>query len=273
MKPLQPDGIPLAGRLILTSNSNERMKEKPASLAVISQRNMTRERIIATAERLFMQQGFDGASMRQITAAAKVNLAAVNYHFGSKEALIQEVFRRRLHSLNQARVEALDALEQEANGKPIKPSKILDAFFGTLLRIAETEPQGGPTFLKLLGRTLTEPTEFIRAFLADEYQSVLSRYQEALFKALPNVPKAEIVWRFHFMLGATAYAIAGTDSLRLITDWVEPDEDPHDDLHRLIPRLMSFLVGGLRAPLPAFDSPEKPSTAKTSRKSPQVRAA
>ncbi len=273
MNPLQPNGTPLAGRAILTSNSNERMKEKPLLSTVISQRNMTRDRILATAERLFMQHGFDGASMRRITAAAKVNLAAVNYHFGSKEALIQEVFRRRLHSLNQTRMDALDALEQEANGKPIKPSKILDAFFGTLLRIAEQEPQGGPTFLKLLGRTLTEPTEFIRAFLADEYQSVLARYQEALFKALPNVPKSEIVWRFHFMLGATAYAIAGTDSLRLITDWAETDEDPNDGVHHLIPRLMSFLVGGLRAPLPTFEEPAKPQLPKTSRKSSQAHAA
>ena len=273
MNPLQPMGIPLAGSAILTSNSNERMKEKPLIQAEISQRNMTRDRILATAERLFMQYGFEGASMRRITAAAKVNLAAVNYHFGSKEGLIQEVFRRRLHSLNQARMDALDTLEQEANGKPIKPSKILDAFFGTLLRLAEQEPQGGPTFLKLLGRTLTEPSEFIRAFLADEYQSVLARYQEALFKALPHVPKSEIVWRFHFMLGATAYAIAGTDSLRLITDWADTEEDPKDDVHHLIPRLMSFLVGGLRAPLPTFEEPMKPASAKPSRKSPQARAA
>jgi len=76
--------------------------------------------------------------------------------------------------------------------------------------------------------------------------------KEALFKALPEVPKAEIVWRFHFMLGATSYAIAGTDALRLVTDWQIEDEDSTDRLDRLVPRLMSFLLGGLRAPLPQF---------------------
>jgi hypothetical protein len=113
------------------------------------------------------------------------------------------------------------------------------------------------TFLHLLGRTLTEPSEFIRAFLAHEYQGVMDRYKEALFKALPEVPKAEIVWRFHFMLGATSYAIAGTDALRLVTDWQIEDEDSTDRLDRLVPRLMSFLLGGLRAPLPQFsDDPQ-----------------
>jgi len=212
----------------------------------------TRERILDAGERLFMAHGYEGTSMRQITGEAGVNLAAVNYHFGSKESLMQEVFRRRLDWLNEERMRVLDALEVEAAGQPVKPSAIVDAFFGTLLRMAGDENRGGMTFLRLLGRTLTEPSEFIRAFLAHEYQAVMDRYKEALFRALPEVPKAEIVWRFHFMLGATSYAIAGTDALRLVTDWQIEDEDSTDRLDRLVPRLMSFLLGGLRAQLPQF---------------------
>lgn len=212
----------------------------------------TRERILDASEKLFMANGYDGTSMRLITGAAGVNLAAVNYHFGSKESLMQEVFRRRLDWLNTERLRVLDEMEKKAGGKPLKPSQIVDGFFGTLLRMAEDEAHGGITFLRLLGRTLTEPSDFIRAFLADEYQEVMERYKAALFKALPDVPKAEIVWRFHFMLGATSYAIAGTDALRLITDWQIEDADATDRLDRLLPRLMSFLLGGLRAPLPQF---------------------
>ena len=212
----------------------------------------TRERILDAAEQLFMAHGYDGTSMRQITGEAGVNLAAVNYHFGSKETLMQEVFRRRLDWLNEERMRVLNVLEAEASGKPLKPSAILDGFFGTLLRMAEEAEHGGMTFLRLLGRTLTEPSEFIRSFLAHEYAEVMDRYKEALFRALPDVPKAEIVWRFHFMLGATSYAIAGTDALRLVTDWQVADEDSTDRLDRLVPRLMSFLLGGLRAPLPQF---------------------
>ena len=216
----------------------------------------TRERILDAAERLFMAHGYEGTSMRQITGEAGVNLAAVNYHFGSKESLMQEVFRRRLDWLNEERMRVLDELEGTAAGKPLKPSQIVDGFFGTLLRMADDEQRGGVTFLRLLGRTLTDPSEFIRTFMAHEYASVVERYKEALFKALPDVPKAEIVWRFHFMLGATSYAIAGTDALRLVTDWQIEAEDSTDRLDRLLPRLMSFLLGGLRAPLPQFVAPD-----------------
>ena len=212
----------------------------------------TRARILDAAERLFMAHGYDGTSMRQITGEAGVNLAAVNYHFGSKEALIQQVFRRRLNWLNEERMRALDELEATADGQPLKPSQIVDAFFGTMIRMAEDEERGGVIFLRLLGRTLTEPSDFIRAFLAHEYKTVVERYKEALFRSLPDVPKAEIVWRFHFMLGATSYAIAGTDALRLVTDWGIEAEDSEDRLDRLLPRLISFLIGGLRTPLPQF---------------------
>lgn len=214
----------------------------------------TRERILDAAERLFMAHGYEGTSMRQITSEAGVNLAAVNYHFGSKESLMQEVFRRRLDWLNDERMRVLNEMEREAGGNPLKPSQIVDGFFGTLLRMADDEERGGVTFLRLLGRTLTDPSEFIRTFLAHEYNSVMDRYKEALFKALPDVSKAEIVWRFHFMLGATSYAIAGTDALRLVTDWQIEEADSVDRLDRLVPRLMSFLLGGLRAPLPQFSN-------------------
>lgn len=215
--------------------------------------NSTRDRILDVAEKLFMAHGYEATSMRQITGDAGVNLASVNYHFGSKERLMREVFRRRLVNLNQARMDALDELEREAGGKPVKPSLIVTAFFGTLLNMAKDEAHGGTTFLKLLGRTLTEPSEFVRAFLTAEYQPVMDRYKEALFRALPDVPRAEIVWRFHFMLGATSYAISGTDALRLVTDWEIEEEDAVDRLDRMVPRLMSFILGGLRAPLPVFE--------------------
>jgi hypothetical protein len=83
--------------------------------------------------------------------------------------------------------------------------------------MGEDPALGGMTFLRLLGRTLTEPAEFIRTFFAGEYAEVIERYKLALFRALPDVPKAEIVWRLHFMLGAMSYAIAGTDVLQVVT--------------------------------------------------------
>ncbi|HEX5392096.1 MAG TPA: TetR/AcrR family transcriptional regulator [Rhodocyclaceae bacterium] len=223
----------------------------------------TNARILDVAERLFMERGYEGTSTRMVTTEAKVNLAAVNYHFGSKEALMQAVLRRRLAILNQERLRVLDEAEAAANGSPLKPSQIVDGFFGTLLRMAEDESKGGHTFQRLIGRTLTEPATFIRTFLAEEYADVMDRYKAALFKALPDVPKAEIVWRFHFMLGATSYAIAGTDALQLVTD-LQIAEDEGTQSQKLLPRLMSFLLGGLRAPLPQFQNNSEPAAGGSS---------
>ncbi|ANT91439.1 TetR/AcrR family transcriptional regulator [Bordetella pertussis] len=210
----------------------------------------TREIILETAEQLFAQQGHDGTSMRQITSAAGVNLAAVNYHFGSKEALVQAVLKRRLEEVNRERLRLLDELEAAAGGAPLKPSQIVDAFFGTLLRLAASPDHAGKSFLPLLERTMTDPSGFIRTLFAEEYADVMERYKNALFAALPGVPRAEIMWRFQFMLGATSYAIMGTDTLRFVTGWTFDQAEPPDNPHWLLPRLLSFLLGGLRAPLP-----------------------
>lgn len=224
----------------------------------------TRNRILDAAERLFTEHGFGATSMRQITTLAGCNLAAVNYHFGSKEALVQEVFRRRLTWLNRERLRVLDEMEREAAGAPLKPQQIVDAFFGVALRLADDTEGGGAVFMRLLGRTYTDPTEFVRNFLAEEYAAVVERFKAALFRALPEVPREEIAWRLHFMLGAMSYAISGTDSLRLVADL-----GTKEDRAALAPRLMSFLLGGLRAPLPDLGAraPADPPDAQRERHS------
>ena len=208
----------------------------------------TRVRILDTAELLFTEQGFEATTLRQITSAAAVNLAAVNYHFGSKEELVREVFRRRLTWLNQQRLKELDRLEAEAGGAPLKPSRILEVFFGVALKMAADTEGGGRTFMRLLGRTYTKPSEFVRGFLAEEYAAVVVRFKAALIKALPGVPGEEILWRFHFMLGAMSYAISGSDALHIVAEGALDD----GDTEALYARLMSFMLGGLRAPLPTL---------------------
>jgi AcrR family transcriptional regulator len=205
----------------------------------------TRERILDAAEALFVEHGFEATTMRMITGRAGVNLASINYHFGSKEALVQDVFRRRLTWLNQERLRELERFEAEAKGAPLKPHQIVEAFFGVSLRMAADTEHGGHTFMRLLGRTYTEPTAFVRQFLADEYAVVVPRFKQALFRSLPDVPPEEILWRFHFMLGAMSYAIAGTDALQLMAEYELDEKDPG----ALARRLMPFLLGGLRAPL------------------------
>lgn len=221
----------------------------------------TRSRILDAAEALFVEHGFEATSMRMITAAAAVNLAAVNYHFGSKEALIQEVFRRRLTWLNRERLRALDDYERQASGAALKPSQIVEAFFGTALKLSADEQHGGHRFMRLLGRTYTDPAQFVRTFLAEEYADVVDRFSAALFRALPDVPREEILWRFHFMLGAMAYALAGTDSLQIVAG-TSGEEDPA----AVSRRLMAFLLGGLRAPLPEAEVRDKTAAGRPHKK-------
>lgn len=194
----------------------------------------TRDALVNAAERLFIEKGHHATSLRDITREAGANLAAVNYHFGSKEALIQAVLKRRLSAINEARLQALDVLERQANGTPLKPSQILDAFFGTMLRVAGEEQESQAGVLMLLERTMTDPAAFIHTLFAHEYVPVINRFREALFTALPDVPRDEIIWRFQFMLGATSYAIVGPETLRSAAGWRETG-DAGDDAALLLP--------------------------------------
>ncbi len=210
----------------------------------------TRALILDAAEQLFGQQGHDNTSMRQITGAAGVNLSAVNYHFGSKDGLVQAVFQRRVAALNTERMLLLDALETQADGQALKPSQIVEAFFGPLVRHACGSDTDSKAFVPLLERSMSDPGGFIRAAIIDEHSEVLARFKKALIRALPDVPEIEMIWRFHFMLGATSYAITGAETLRSAINWSPSERDGGDPAQRLLDRLLSFLLGGLRAPLP-----------------------
>src|SRR6185503_3790882 len=121
------------------------------SLRAVKPQHETRTRILDAAEELFMLHGFEGTSMRLLTSRAGVNLAAVNYHFGSKDALIEALFRRKLDPMNTARLAELERLESE--GRPLAPEAIIRAFVGPSLRHMEDAKGGGRNFIRLLGRT------------------------------------------------------------------------------------------------------------------------
>src|SRR2546425_2393184 len=105
------------------------------TLRAVKPQHETRTRILDAAEELFMQHGFEGTSMRLLTTKAGVNLAAVNYHFGSKHALIEAVFRRRLDPLNVARISGLGKLE--AGQRASSPQAVIRAVITPGLRLLE----------------------------------------------------------------------------------------------------------------------------------------
>ena len=210
------------------------------SLRAVKPQHETRTRILDAAEELFMQHGFEGTSMRLLTAKAGVNLAAVNYHFGSKDALIEALFRRRLDPMNAERVAALERLED------FSAENIIRAFLRPSLRLIEDAQGGGRNFIRLLGRTYTEPAKPVRVLIGQMYAPTMERFKAALERALPQMPRDELVWRMHFMFGTLAYTLAATDTVQLIAG-CKP-EDRHD-ARLLEERLTAFLAAGLHAPL------------------------
>jgi AcrR family transcriptional regulator len=211
----------------------------------------TRERCLRAAETLFLEHGFDGTSLRMVTAKAKVNLAAVNYHFGGKDGLFLEMIARRLDLMNEARVARLDELERRAKGKPLACERILGALFMPALELARDAKRGGRNFLRLLGRAYVDPSPVLRGFLSDRYAPMVARFKDAFGRALPKLAKQELSWRLHFLLGALAYTLAGTDAWKLIAQ-INPQ--PDDDV-LLLRRLAPFLIAGLQAPIPDLAQP------------------
>jgi len=216
------------------------------ALRAVKPPHETRTRILDAAEELFMQHGFEATSMRVLTARAGVNLAAVNYHFGSKHALIEAVFRRRLDPMNANRVAQLERLEQ-AGSRALTTEAIIRAFIGESLRMIE-DAKGGRNFIRLLGRTYTEPSKAVRALIGQLYAPVMERYKAAFERVLPQMPREELVWRMHFMFGTLSYTLAATDTVQLIAGCKPEDRY---DARLLEERLTAFLAAGLHAPLKA----------------------
>ena len=205
----------------------------------------TKTRILDAAEAQFMEHGFEATSLRGLTSAAGVNLAAVNYHFGTKEELFQAVLTRRLDPMNQERIDLLAKLEREAGGRALSCEKILFAMLIPALRLARDEKRGGKNFLRLVGRAYADPAPFIRHFLHAQYAQMIGNYKEAFSRALPHLSRQELTWRLHFVMGALSYTLAGTDALKLFAQ-VTAVEKYDDEL--LLQRLAPFLVAGLKAP-------------------------
>ena len=216
------------------------------SLRSVKPPHETRTRILDAAEELFMQHGFESTSMRLLTAKAGANLAAVNYHFGSKDALIEAVFRRRLDPMNSGRIAELDRLEKDAGGRALSPEAIIRAFVGASLRMIEDSKSGGRNFIRLLGRTYTDPQKHIRSLIGQLYAPAMARFKAAFERALPHMPADELVWRIHFMFGTLAYTLAATDTVQLIAGCKPEDRY---DARLLEARLTAFLAAGLLAPL------------------------
>jgi AcrR family transcriptional regulator len=208
---------------------------------------VTRDRILDAAERLFGQHGFPCTSLRQITDAAGVNLAAVNYHFGSKEDLYKAVLLRRLRPVNEERMKLLTHAEQLAGEQPVPIRSILETFIRPLLGHATDVSRGGISLLRLISRELTDPQPFMMAENVREFDPLVGRYTRVLTQTLPNVPVPELFWRMQFTIGGILYAAAHQYDFERISNGLCRG----DDLDGCLRRLIDFCAAGLEAPLSA----------------------
>ncbi|UNK49746.1 TetR family transcriptional regulator [Lysobacter sp. S4-A87] len=164
----------------------------------------TKDRILGAAEELFAQFGFTGTSLRQVTSRADVNIAAVNYHFGSKENLVNEVFRRRMDEMSAQRLGALKTAMEQHPGE-LEP--ILAAFVQPALAMAQ-DRHGGGAFVRVVARAYAEKNDGLRKFLSDHYGHVLRDFGKAIAACVPGLSKEELYWRLDFLAGALTYAMA-----------------------------------------------------------------
>ncbi|AKJ27466.1 TetR/AcrR family transcriptional regulator [Caldimonas brevitalea] len=206
----------------------------------------TRQRILDVAERAFIQQGFDALSLRQITEQAQVNLAAVHYHFGGKEALLHAMLERRIGPLNVERLRLLDACQAAWPDAPLSCEHVLAAMFVPALRLARPAPDGDPSFLRLLGRVYTDTSPAVIDYLERHYAPVFDRFFEAFARALPHMPRADLGLRLHFSLKALAGVLAGDDIEQLIAAFSQGKALTEA---QLLSRLISLMVAVLKEPL------------------------
>ncbi|TVM07473.1 MAG: TetR/AcrR family transcriptional regulator [Halomonas sp.] len=203
-------------------------------------------RILDTAEVLFAERGFAETSLRNITSKAKVNLAAVNYHFGSKKALIQSVFSRYLDPFSVRFHSALDELEERYQGSIIPLEVLLETMATTVLSVP-AERNSLKVFMRLLGLAYSQAQGHLRRFIQEQYGDVFTRFTELVRQATPELPDAERFWRLHFMLGTVIFTFSGLDALK---DIAQKDYQEHVSVRDLVRRLRPVVVAAMNAPLP-----------------------
>jgi AcrR family transcriptional regulator len=201
----------------------------------------TKAVVLAAAERLFALHGFQNVSVRDITTEAGANLASVNYHFGSKDALLFEIFRRGAEALNRERAKRLHEAEDRHGGTP-PLREILEALLGPPVRWAAPGGERAIT-LQFMIRARSEGTPEMREAIAGDV-SHLTRFSAALIAACPTLKPEEVYWRLHFCLGVIHNSrLAEFDRLRLLSGGLTDE----DDVEALLTRMLDFCEAGFRS--------------------------
>lgn len=201
----------------------------------------TKQRLIEAAEELFADEGFDRVSVRDITTKAGANVAAVNYHFGSREGLIAVVLTRYINPVNEERLARLEALERRAAGKPVAVEEILDAFirpFATQVRRSELSEK---IFFKLMGRMFGHGC-VMPPVVEQLFGNMLNRFHKAFSKSLPGLAADDTWWRMHLMSGAMIHTMAHGEKLLRLSG----GDSGSPNMEQTLSRFIRFSAAGMR---------------------------
>lgn len=197
----------------------------------------TRKAILDAAELLLARDGFAATSLRALTGQAGVNLAAVHYHFGSKEELAMAVLSRRFGPVNAERCRQL---EQVLHAGTADVPSILRAFLAPVLQLGRE----GEAVCAMIGRLVAEQPAFLRPYLAEQFRPVAQQFVAALQRALPQLGADEIYWRLHFVIGAMVHTMQHARLMGSLTHGV----CNADDGDAILEQLVAFAGSGMDAP-------------------------
>jgi AcrR family transcriptional regulator len=204
----------------------------------------TRDRILESAEVLFATNGYDGTSLRDITEQAGANVAAVNYHFGSKENLLTALLDRVVVPINRGR---LDLLEKASAEGPPDLEETLTAFLLPDLHSLETLRNRNPDLPRFVSRMYSENSPLMREVMGAQFTEIGQKFGVALARVLPDLGTDEIAFRLSCVVGIVVYMFAGVEA-----PGVAPlaAGDAQTDLPRLLAVARSIMTAPVREVVP-----------------------
>jgi AcrR family transcriptional regulator len=201
----------------------------------------TKEKLMDAAEQLFARRGFHGTSVRDITGAAGVDLALVNYHFGSKKQLLAAVIERRGNVLNEERLQRLAAERLRAAPDAPSTEAVVDAFLDPILDRLSDAGAGWHSYFSLLAYVNNSP-EWGRKLMSTTFDDVVREFIKAVMASLPDASPEDVFWGYNFLTGALTLSLAETGRLDALSDGLCRS----DDVAALKARLGPYVAAGLR---------------------------
>jgi AcrR family transcriptional regulator len=214
----------------------------------------TDERLLDTAERLFARQGIRATSLREITEQTGINIAAVNYHFRSKEALVRAVYERSFKPLNEERLRCLAEAEAAAGDGPLAIEEVLRALFGPMLRAWEQNRN----YILLSGRLQHEPDPGLHEFILQLFDEMIRRFLAAASRALPGAPETDLFFWFHYLFGGMVHTLLAAQDLERLPG----GSSILDDRAKFLDLLIQFGSAGLRS-IPGTPATARPEFSET----------